>query len=234
VAAAAAVSFLVVVPYRLATLNAADFLPMAWLSRYGWTPDLFATGVLLPILWLAVLGGLSLLVAGRSARVAALLVALLAFFGPGLETNRQSLVRGWARQRGELLVYPWRIFHDELEAARPKTIALSRDLHGHFGMAAGSHSALAHLLLDRRDFKLRLTRGLPRDADVAIASRLSYRVWLREAPALAETARFGPAGAIVLVHPKEALRAKRRPGAKGGRSSKSRNSRPPAGVSDQE
>lgn len=234
VAAAAAVIFLVVVPYRLGALDAADFLPMATLTHYGWSPDIFATGVLLPILVLAILGGLSLLVAGRGARVAALLVALLAFFGLGLETNRESLVRGWARQRGELLVYPWRIFHDELEAARPETIALSRDLHGHFKMAAGSHSALAHLLLDRRDFKLFLTRGLPRNSDVAIASRLSYRGWLREAPALAETARFGPAGAIVLVRPKEALRAKRRQRAKGNRSSKGRNTHTPTGVSDED
>jgi hypothetical protein len=222
VAGAAALLFLVVVPYRLGALDATDFLPVATLGRYGWSPDLFAAGVLLPILLLALLGGLSLLVAGRSARVAALLVAFLAFFGLGLETNRESLVRGWARQRGDLLVYPWRSFHDELEAARPRTIAFSRDLHGHFKMAAGSHMALASLMLDRRDFKLRLVRDLPRGSDVAIASPLAYRAWLREAPALAESAKLGPAGAMVLVYPKEALET-----ARGERQERRRSSKKP-------
>jgi hypothetical protein len=54
-----------------------------------------------------------------------------------------------------------------------------------------------------------LERDLPRNVDVAIASRPTYRAWLREAPELAASARPGPAGAIVLVYPRQALGATR-------------------------
>jgi len=208
VAIAAGFVFLLVAPYGIGHLEAADFLPVAALDRYGWRPDDFATGVLLPILVLTALSGLALVVTHRQARVAALLVACLASFGLGCESNRASLARGWAQQKGELLLYPWRVFHDELEAGRPSTIAFSRDLAGRYGMAAGGRSSLASLML-RRPVRILLERDLPRNVDVAIASRPTYRAWLREAPELAASARPGPAGAIVLVYPRQALGATR-------------------------
>ncbi len=202
-ALAAAVLFLVVVPYRLGTLEAANLLPVTHLRRYGWEPDHFVVGVLLPAVVLIVLSGLALVTGRRRARVAALLVAYLAFFGVGFEITRVSLAKKWPVQMGELLLYPWQTFRNELNATPWHTIALSRDLQHYFHMSAVTRSALGHLALGRRDFEVFSVGRVP-DADVAIASRYAYDTWRRQTPALAATASFDPGGFLVLVRPKEA------------------------------
>ena len=203
-ALAAAVLILVVIPYRLGTLEAASLLPVTLLHRYGWEGDHFVVGVLLPAVVLIVLSGLALVAGRRRARVAALLVAYLAFFGVGFEITRVSLAKKWARQTGALLLYPWQTFRNELNATPWRTIALSRDLQHYFHMSAVTRSALGHLVLGRSDFHVVSVRSVPTGADMAIASRYAYDTWRRQMPALAATATFGPGGFLVLVRPKEA------------------------------
>jgi hypothetical protein len=204
-ALAAFAIFLVVVPYRLGTLSAADFLPAATLSRFGWKPDVFLTGMLLPAVVLVVLSALALVAGGQRARVAALLVTYLALFGLGFEFNRTRLAQHQAAQKSDLLLYPWKAFRDELEANPPHSVAFSPDLQWRYQMTATTQAAIGRLALRTRDLRVKLSREIPVHADVAIASRPAYQHWLRAEPALATTAQTGPLGFLVLVRPKEAL-----------------------------
>ena len=199
----AAVLVLVAVPYRLGTLDAASLLPIALLQRHGWEPDHFVVGVLLPAVVLIALGGVALVASRRRAWVTALLVAYLAFFGVGFEITRASLAENWAEQVSDLLLYPWQTFRNELNTTPSQTIAISRDLQGHFQMSATTRSSLAALALGRQDLHVVAVDHLPTNADVALASRYTYDSWRRQTPALEATASFDPAGFLVLVRPKE-------------------------------
>lgn len=203
----AAVIFLIAVPLRRGELEGAGFLPITLLGRLGWKPENFVSGVLWPVLILCALSALALVASSRRMRILALVIAYLAFFGLGFEFNRVSLAKGWSRQQGELLLYPWRVFRDELEAARPRTVALSTDVQGIYGMSALSRTQLAQLVLRREDLYVALSNDLPTGVDVAIASRFVYDRWQREEPALANTAVLGPAGLLVFMRPKEAAEA---------------------------
>jgi hypothetical protein len=205
---ATAVVFLVLVPYRLGALEIAGLLPMALLRRFGWEADHFAVGVLLPVVVLVAWTALTLVAGSRRARVAALLVAFLVFFGVRFELGRASLVEHRAAQQSELLLYPWRTFRDALQSAPSRTVALSRDLKSHFDMSAPTQSSLGRLALGRSDLRVITVGRFPANVELAIASRYSYDAWRREvpglAPALADTATFDPAGFLVLVRPREA------------------------------
>lgn len=208
---AAAVLFLVVVPYRLGSLDANSLLPGDLLLRHGWTPDHFLVGVVLPLALLAGAGALALVAGSKPARVAALGLAYIALFGPGFEFNRASLVKRWALQTGELLVYPWRTFATEIAGTPNARVAISRDLDEYFNMSARTRTALAHVTLGRSDLfvykALSPTAYMadsPNPADLAIASRYTYDTWVQHEPALAATATFGPEGFLVLVRPKQA------------------------------
>lgn len=201
----AATVALVVVPYRMGQIEADELVPVQSLSRFGWSPDQFLVGVLLPAGVLTSVGVLALVAASRRARTAAILVAYLAFFGLGFEYNRTTLAKRFAVQRGELLRYPWKVFRSELETIHPRSIALSPDLQSRYGMSAKTRSALASLELGRRDVYVWLTRDLPPEADVAIVSRYVYHEWRRLEPALAASAVFDPAGLLVLVRPRQSV-----------------------------
>lgn len=204
-ALAAATVLLVVVPYRLETLDPASLLPVDLLSRYGWQPDRFVAGVLLPAVALSVLGALVLVVHRRRARVAALLVAFLLFFGVGFEVTRTSLTRNWTAQRSALMLHPWRSFREQLDATAWDTIALSRDLRSYFRMVPPTTGgSVASLALDRTHFRVFTTDEVPVDVDAAIASQYVYDEWRQRLPELAATASVEPSGFLVLVRPKEA------------------------------
>ncbi len=204
-ALALAVVFWVAVPYRLGTLEPASLLPDVLSSRYGWEPDHFVVGVLLPVVVLAVLSWVAPVAGQRRVQVAALVVAFVAFFSVGFEITRASLAKRSAVQTGELLLYPWKTFDDELAASPFRKVALSRDLQWRLHMSATTRTSLARLALRRRDVHVVLAREqLPADADVAIGSRYAYSAWRQRAPALAATASFDPGGVLVLVRPQEA------------------------------
>jgi hypothetical protein len=207
-AVAAAVVFFVAVPYQLGTLEAASFLPVAFLRRYGWQPDHFLVGVVLPAVVLIAVSGVALVASRRRVRVTALLVAYLMFFSVGFELTRAGLAKRWAVQKGELLLYPWKTFRSELDAAPSRVVALSRDLGSYYRMSGTARGGLGHLALGRRDFSVVSAGRLPATLDVAIASRYAYDEWRLHTPALARaleaTASFDPDGFLVLVRPKEA------------------------------
>ena len=206
---AIAVVYLVALPYRLGTVEAAGLLPGDVLRRYGWEPELFAVGVLLPAAVLIALGAVALVAGQRRARVAALLVAYVALFGFGFEQTRTSLAQKRAVQTGELLLYPWRTFRGELNALTSPTIALSRDLQFRYQMSATPRTSLARLALVREDVHVVRAGALPANVDVAIASREAYAAWLTKMPALAATATYDRNGFLVLVRPKQAVEQQR-------------------------
>jgi len=108
-------------------------------------------------------------------------------------------------QRGDQLLYPWRVFGGELQADGPSLVVLSRDVRGRYKMSAATQSTLAGLVLGRRDVYVELSQKLPTEADVASASRSMYERWLRQLPELEATARTDPNGLLVLMRPKEAI-----------------------------
>ncbi len=203
---ASAVIFLIVVPYRLGQLDAADFLPVAALARFGWSPDLFLTGTLMPAVVLTVACLLALVVVGQRAKVVTLVIVFLAFFGLGFEYNRNVLAKHQSAQVGDLLRYPWETFAEQLKSARPKTVQVTTDLQARYRMSAQTRASLAILTLDQRGMHVRMSRDLPIDVDVAIASRFIYNRWLREVPALANTAETDPSGVLVFLRPREAMK----------------------------
>ena len=205
----AAVVFFVLVPYRRGALEAADFLPASILQRYGWTPDHFAIGVLLPAAVLTVLSLVALGAGQQRMRVIALVVGCLAVFGTGFEISRGSLARHHAALASDLLTYPWRVFEKELSASPSRVVFLSKDLKGRYRMSGATEESLAKLTLRRSDIWVGLTHEFPADADVAIASVAVYAKWVRrQAPVLervlANSARWGPSGFLVLLRPKDA------------------------------
>jgi len=207
--AALAAAFLVFValPYRAGLTGAAELVSASRVARFGWQPAQFLDGVAAPALVLAALAVFALVAACREARVAALLLAVLAAFGPGVVANRAALSARWAAQSGDLLLYPWREFGDAIRAARPRRIALSPDLFTQYRMAHRARTAVARLAVGRRDFRVRLDGNLPRSADLAIASPAAYERWRQEMPALAATAERDRSGFLVLVRPKQAAAA---------------------------
>jgi hypothetical protein len=206
---AAALVFLVVVPLQLETLEAATLLPVDLLLRFGWTPESFVTGVLLPASLLTAIAGVALVAGRRPARVAALLVAYLVVYGVGFEVSTSSLAQKWSVQSGQLLLYPWRTFRAELNALPPGKITLSSDLRRKYKMTGGTARSIAKLALGRRNVRTGASDTFPSDSQAAIATRATYSLWLREMPTLAETATFGPSGFLVLVRPQQAVEMNR-------------------------
>ena len=206
-ALAAAFLVFVVVPYRAGLTSAAELVSASRVGRFGWQPGQFLDGVAAPALVLVAVAALALVAASREARIAALLLAALAFFGPGVAANQAALSARWAAQSGDLLLYPWRQFGDSIRAARPRRIALSPDLFTQYHMAHRARTAVARLAVGRRDFRVRLDGNLPRQVDLAIASPAAYERWRQELPALAATAERDRAGFLVLVRPKQAAAA---------------------------
>jgi len=198
--------FYVVVPYRLGTLDASSLLPTTWLRHYGWEPDHFVGGVLLPASVLLFATATAFVAHRRRGRIVALLVVFLALFGVSFGITRASLARNWAVQKAELLLYPWETFRDELDAEPAQTVALSRDLEGYFHMSSVTRTGIARVALGRQDLRVVSIERAPTDADIGIASFYGYQKWLRQSPALAATASFDPGGFLVLVRPKEAAR----------------------------
>jgi len=200
-AAVAAVLILLVIPYRAGSVAAAELVSAGLVERYGWSPERFVSGVAAPALVLAAIALLAFVAASREARLAAVLLALLALFGPGFAVNARALAARQAIQTGDLLLYPWRAFRAELEAARPRKVHLSMDLYARYGMAHRARSAVAGLALGREKIGVGLDHALPRDAGVAIASPAAFERWVAERPELATSAVRDGLGFLVLVRP---------------------------------
>jgi hypothetical protein len=205
----AAVVSLLVIPYRSGGVAAAELVSAGLVGRYGWTPERFLDGVVTPALVLIAVVAFAGVAAKLEARLAALLLALLLLFGPGLAVNTRSLAARQAIQTGDLLLYPWRAFSAELDAERPRKVHLSMDLYARYGMAERARSAVAGLALGRAKIGVGLGHALPGDVDLAIASPAAFERWVKERPALAATAVRDRAGFLVLVRPEREVDAGR-------------------------
>lgn len=200
----AAILSLLVIPYQIGAVTAGELVPAGLVGRYGWSPERFVSGVLAPALLLGAIAVFALVAASREARLAALLLVLLALFGPGFAINARALAARQAIQTGDLLLYPWREFRSELDAARPRKVHLSMDLYARYGMAERARSAVAGLALGRGRIGVGLDHALPRNVDLAIGSPAAYERWRLEHPGLEATAVHDRADFLVLVRPKPA------------------------------
>lgn len=197
--------FLIVVPYRAGRLDAADFLPAQGLARYGWGPDLFATGVLLPAVVVVALAAFAFAAHRRRARLVALALVFLSVFALGFDFNRRALAERQSAQRTELLLFPWRVFRAELEADPPRIVALAPQLAWRYHMTAQTRGSIARLALRRGDLYVTLSSEPGADVDVAIGDGDNYRDWRRRVPELSATAKTARPGLLILVRPRAAL-----------------------------
>ena len=129
------------------------------------------------------------------------LVILAASFGPGFLETRSALQRHTAYQRGELILYPWRVFEAEITEARPREIVVTNRLYRKHQMIGKkiTRDRIARMFFHRRHLKLRESGGAERGIALAVGDREDFRSWLASQPDSPERSTFDPAGRIVLV-----------------------------------
>ncbi len=196
-------------PWRRGTLEAADFLPVAWLERFGWSPDHFMLGVVVPLAFLGAVTVAALGATHRPQRVVALGIVGLVVFGAGFAVTLSSLTAHRANQDRALLTYPWKSFGDELAEVPNASVGLSADLLWPYRMTMRTRTSIACVSLRRSDVFVSLARDYPQEADFAIASRRSWTRWRRGlAPslerALIASATWDRTGLLVLLRPRAA------------------------------
>ena len=198
---------LVVTPYLAGELAAEELVPVEFAARYGWPPEHFLHATQIPAVLLTGLLLASLCFRRWRARLALALITTLAFLGVSFHQSASELSYRHNTQRGERVLYPWRAFREEIEAVKPSIIQVAPDVVWRLHMISGHPNTLAMLFFNRADGFVALDRAVPRNADLAIASRNSYRAWARDFPGLAATATFDPSGELVLLRPREATKA---------------------------
>lgn len=136
----------------------------------------------------------------RLARLA-LAIALLLLAGPGWMETAHDLRRQRTAQRGDWTLYPWQIFRQEIEGARPRQIVVSERLYRNYLMTGKSKTRdrIARLYFQRRHLRLRERREPVGSSEIALITRHDYERWSRARPELAARAVFDPSGQIVLL-----------------------------------
>ena len=173
--------------------------------RLGWLdPESSVNGGLVWLGWLALLVAISLLLK-RQSRPALIVLVVLLVFGPSFMHVRQSLARRIVAQRGELILYPWETFRGEIEAARPKTIAVAPELWSVYGMVgkAATRQTIARAFFHRPEIMMEQVRDFVPRQDVALTAPRTFRTWRRLAPGLEEATIFDRSGTVALVRPSE-------------------------------
>lgn len=196
---AAAVICLIVTPYLAGEIQADALVPSDFTARFGWQPEHFMNAVQLPTVVLTALALASLCFASRRGRLALALLVVLALQGAAFHQSTSELEYRYNAQRTERILYPWRVFEEEIEAVRPELVHISADVVWRLKMISGHPNALAMIFFDRPKGFVVVDDAVPRDAELAITSRDRFRKWSREAPALAETATLDPSGELVLL-----------------------------------
>ncbi len=199
---AATAIWLVVTPYL-----AGELAPVDLAGRIGWEPAHFLQATWIPALLMV---GFVVAALGSSrprVRLALVLLVTVALLGVSFQASARALDHRTTAQRGELILYPWRVFEGEIRAAQPRRIQVSPDLLWRLHMLGGTYEWTAEFVFGREELEVVMGRAAPWDADLAIASRPAYTEWLREMPGLAATASFDPSGQLVLLRPREAARA---------------------------
>lgn len=137
-------------------------------------------------------------------RLLVVLVCLVGFFGPGFQLTQRGLHRKLAVQRGNLILYPWIAFEDEIVSTRPRRLMISQDVVRRYGMTGQriTRDRLARMYFRRIHLKVAETRAVAPNLECVIGDRDSYEKWLRESPELAETAVSDDSGQFRLISPR--------------------------------
>ncbi len=138
-------------------------------------------------------------------RLVVLLVCLVGFFGPGFQLTQRGLHRKLSVQRGNLILYPWIAFEDEIVSARPRQLTVSQDVVRRYGMTGQriTRNRLARMYFRRIHLKVAETRSVHPKLECVIGDRANYESWLSEFPELVETAVSDASGQFRLIRPRE-------------------------------
>jgi len=154
--------------------------------------------------WLLLAAAIVLLLA-RSARPAWMILLLLVLFGPGFVLVQQSLAQRFLVQRGDLILYPWVAFREEIEDARPKTLAVAPEIWNGYRMVGkrATRQTIARIFFRRQDLRIPQVENVGPDVSYAIAGPISLPAWSRQIPDLRATAVFDVSGRLALVRPSD-------------------------------
>ena len=114
-------------------------------------------------------------------------------------------MRHTAYQRGELTLYPWRVFEEEIEIERPKEILVTPRLFRKYQMVGKkkTRSRIARLYFRRRHLKLWERVDLQPRTTLAVGDRGDYRRWQSERPDMKDVVIFDPSGQIAMFRSKK-------------------------------
>ena len=160
------------------------------------------------VAWLVLAAMISLLLASR-ARSAWMILLVLGLFGPGFALVHQNLAHRIQQQRGELILYPWVEFREEIEEARPEALALAPEVWKAYRMGGqrSMRQTIARIFYRRQDLRIPRVDSDRLEVAYAIAGPRSFAAWCRQVPGLQETAVFDTSGRLALVRPGEVSEA---------------------------
>ena len=199
-------------PKLLIPLFVACSVLVLWISPIRSDGAQLAFGAGLVTFWLACLlvVGVIVMLARWKAWPAVVMVVLLVLFGPSFARVQQNLAPRLLAQRGELLLYPWSTFQDELEAASPETLVVPPELWRVYRMVGQqkTREQIAQIFFRRDDLRMWQHRDIGPDVDYAIAAPEIFKTWRRQVPGLQDASIYDPSGRFALVQPKAALQAR--------------------------
>lgn len=128
-------------------------------------------------------------------------ICLLGYFAPSFEATRLSMARHLSLQRGELVLYPWRVFEAELISLRPRQIVVTPRLHHKYQMAGTwiTGTRIARLFFERPHLRVSFNHDPPPNFKAAIGSRKDWLRWRQRGAKLEHRSIFDATGQIVLV-----------------------------------
>jgi hypothetical protein len=130
-----------------------------------------------------------------------LTVCLLGYFAPSFEVTRQSMARHLSLQRGELILYPWKVFEAELATLRPRRVVVTPRLHHKYQMAGSwiTSTRIARMYFRRPRLQVSFRHEPPPNFQAAIATRKDLLGWREGRPELDHCASFDATGQVVLI-----------------------------------
>jgi len=153
------------------------------------------------VLAVLLLAGVALAAKRPQVSLIVLTVCLLGYFAPSFEVTRLSMARHLSLQRGELVLYPWKVFEEELTALWPRQIVVTPRLHHKYQMAGSwiTGTRIARMYFRRPWLQVSFKQELPPRFQAAIGSRKDLLRWREGRPELEHGASFDATGQVVLI-----------------------------------
>ncbi len=200
---------LVLLPAANAGLTADELAPLAVGVDGGHdSPADFHWQTLVPAA-LALTALLAPLAIGRRAgRVALLLTVCVLLLADGTaDTLRLHDTRRPA-QRGEMIVYPWAVFAEEIRGAREVVVSPNLFIGGQrFFGPQPTAEWVARLVLRDLALEVKVRQDIAAETDVALGSAADVARWEAALPGLSATAVAERLGRMILVRPRRAAMA---------------------------